>query len=176
MPNSVWRTFLTLETAQQKAASSSEPSKRSKLRETAIDFLQNCLDEGGVEFREASSGELQWNGKNAENLSNLEREEIVWELAELNFRFELLALDLRSSTELGVDRQQMILECFSGSSSTSSSLSLLVADLGTANHGLSSQSWEERVLYLQALKRLMMTWWGCLRLSWPKKLGGHCET
>jgi hypothetical protein len=156
MPNSVWRTLLTLETAQQKVTSSSGPSKGNKLRETAIDFLQNCLSEEGVEFREASSGELQWNGKNAVNLSNLEREEIVWELAELNFRFELLALDSRSSTELDVDRQQMMLECFSGSSS----MSLLVADLGTANHGLSSQLWEERAPYLQALKRLMMSWQG----------------
>jgi hypothetical protein len=156
MPNAVWRTLLTLEFAQQKAASSAKPSKGSKLRETAIDFLQNCLDAESVEFREASSGELQWNGKHVENLSNLEREEIVWELAELNFRFELLALDLRASTILDMDRQTMVSECFSGSSSKS----LLVADLGTANHGLSSQSWEERALYLQALKRLMMTWQG----------------
>ena len=67
-----------------------------------------------------------------------------------------MALDSHASIILDMDRQKMVSECFPGSSSTS----LLVADLGTANHGLSSQSWEERALYLQALKRLMMSWQG----------------
>jgi hypothetical protein len=50
-----------------------------------MDTLQNCLSAEGVEFSEASSGKLLWNGKHVETLSNLEQEEIVWELAELNF-------------------------------------------------------------------------------------------
>ena len=35
---------------------------------------------------------------------------------------------------------------------------LLAADLGAANHSLASQNWEEKALYLQALRKLMVTW------------------
>jgi hypothetical protein len=149
MPNAVWRNFLTQESLQ-KASSS---SKGTKLRELAQDFLQNCLNVDGVHFKEPSCDELQWNGRVVETLTDLEREEIVWELCELNFRFELLALDSRATTIPESKRQTLVSECFPGNS-------LLVADLGSANHGLASHSWEERALYLHAMKRLMMTWRG----------------
>jgi len=153
MPNAVWRNLLTQESVQEKTSSSSQISRGTKLRELAHDFLQNCLNADGVNFKEPNSDELQWNGRVVENLTDLEREEIVWELCELNFRFELLALDSRATTTLESNRQTLVSECFPGTS-------LLIADLGSANHGLASHSWEERALYLHALKRLMMTWRG----------------
>ena len=159
MPNAIWRNFLMQDLMQDKANGSFQESRTAKLRALAADFLCNCLHtEGteGVHFNTPNLDKLQWNGKIVENLSNEEREEIVWELAELNFRFELLALDSRATTSPSENRHQMVSECFPGLSSKS----LLVADLGAANHGLSSQSWEERALYLHALKRLMTTWKG----------------
>ena len=54
-----------------------------------------CLDVAeGIELVD-SNGELKWNGSVVETLNNLKGEEILWELAELNFHFELLALDAR---------------------------------------------------------------------------------
>jgi hypothetical protein len=155
MPNAVWRNLLMQESVQRKASGSSQSSKNTKLRELAQDFLQNCLNVDGVNFKEPSCDELQWNGRVVENLTDLEREEIVWELCELNFRFELLSLDLRATTTADSEpnRQTLVSECFPGPS-------MLVADLGSANHGLASHSWEERALYLHALKRLMMSWRG----------------
>jgi len=158
MPNTVWRNFLMQDLMQNSTGGSLQESRGGKLRKLATDFLQNCLNREGVNFKEPSCDEVQWNGKAVKNLSNEEREEIVWELAELNFRFELLALDSRATTAPGENRHMLVSECFPGSSSKS----LLVADLGAANHGLSSQSWEERALYLQALKRLMVTWRGAV--------------
>jgi hypothetical protein len=40
------------------------------------------------------------------------------------------------------------------------SCSLLVADLGMANHGLADGNWENRATFLHALKRIMMGWSG----------------
>jgi hypothetical protein len=45
-----------------------------------------------------------------------------------------------------------------------------VADLGTANHGLADTDWEKRAVYLQALRRLMMTWPEAPSLIWTEKL------
>jgi hypothetical protein len=89
----------------------------------------------------------------------LEREEILWELAELNFRFELLALDLRATSAPSVSSHQgLIRECFPGIKEGDGAL--LVADLGAASHGLASENWEEKAPYLQALRKVMMTWRG----------------
>jgi hypothetical protein len=180
MPQGLWRDFLTLEHAQNKkrdlqkandwksdekkyspggAGGSSKGTRSSKLWELAADFLQGCLNTSeGVELID-SSGELNWNGKVVKTLKDLEREEILWELAELNFRFELLALDARAaSTPCAFARQEWIRACFPGGEGGDSAL--LVADLGAANHGLASKNWEEKAPYLQALRKIMMTWRG----------------
>lgn len=182
MPQGLWRDFLTLEYVQNSKHLSSNkrngPSHRQKIdknglridgspentrsgkhRELAADFLQNCLDVvEGVELVD-SNGELKWNGHVVETPNNLEREEILWELAELNFRFELLALDARATGRRpGPDRQQLITSCFPGGERGVGSL--LIADLGAANHGLASENWEEKALYLVGLKKIMATWHG----------------
>jgi hypothetical protein len=74
-----------------------------------------------------------------ETLSDNEREEILWELSELNFCFELLALHSRAMTAPDKDPQELISACFPGCNSCS----LLIADLGTANHGLADGNWED---------------------------------
>ncbi|KAF8240609.1 hypothetical protein L208DRAFT_1180050, partial [Tricholoma matsutake] len=82
--------------------------------------------------------------------------EILWELAELSFRFELLALDAQVTTNTSDDRQELIRACFPGGASAL----LLVADLGATNHGLGNVYWEPRSVYLHALKKVMTTWKG----------------
>src|ERR1700733_12816352 len=179
MPQGLWRDFLTLEYVKSikgshptigesssrqlnkkgpVAVGSSVVSTRSrKHRQNAQDFLQNCLNAAeGVELVSAD-GQLEWNGKTLEILNDLECEEILWELADLNFHFELQALDARATTtEDRSDRQRLITACFPFSKNGAATL--LVADLGAANHGLASQNWEEKAPYLQALRKLMATW------------------
>jgi len=164
MPNIVWRKLLAFELDNSKDKRDIGASKRTraaKQRDLVNDFLQDCLEAPGVLFSETEVGQLSWNGKVVENVSNLEREEILWELAELNFRFELLVLDSCASSNVDDDRYKLVGECFPG---CASGISLLVADLGAANHGLASTNWEERSQYLMALKRRMMTWRGDIPL------------
>lgn len=184
MPQGLWRDFLTLEyvtklksvnersnlpnggdslhgSCKNKSKSgnrSSGSTKSEKHRQNARDFLQNCLNAAeGVELV-SSDGQLEWNGKSVESPNDLEREEILWELAELNFRFELCALDSRVTTADPENRQELIAACFPGGKDGTASL--LVADLGVANHGLASENWEEKAPYLQALRKVMATWRG----------------
>jgi hypothetical protein len=94
-----------------------------------------------------------WNNQEVKTVMDAVKEEILWELSELNFRFELFALDSRASTVKG-DRQALVAACFAGCTSGS----LLVTDLATANCGLADVDWEKRSTYLHALKRVMMSW------------------
>ena len=132
-PNSLWHNLLTFELIGEKKAGSSS-MKSSKLWETTKQFLDESLMADGVDFVESKLNDSQmiWNGSLITSLGDHECEEILWELAELSFRFELLALNVQVTTSTSDDRQKLIRACFPGGASAS----LLVADLGTANHGL----------------------------------------
>ena len=166
--NSLWHNLLAFELIGEKKAGSSS-TKSSKLWETMQQFLDESLIADGVDFVELRLNDSQmiWNGNLITSLGNHEHEEILWELAELSFRFELLALDVRVTTSTSDDRQELIRACFPGGASAS----LLVADLGAANHGLGNVHWEPRSVYLHALKKVMTTWKGEVpRIILAKKL------
>jgi len=107
-------------------------------------------------FAESNGGQLIWNGSTINSLGDCECEEILWELVELNLRFELLTLNAQVTTSTSDNHQELIRACFPGGASAS----LLVADLGTANHGLGNAHWEPRAVYLHMLKKVMTTWKG----------------
>ena len=156
MPGSIWRDLLTYEYSQQKLTDNIKVMKSNKLRALAVDFLQNCLQVEDVALIGLEKGRVVWNGKVCKTLTDAEHEEILWELSELNFRYELMALDSRATTSKDADRRELISACFPRCTSRS----LLMADLGTANLGLADGNWENRALFLHALKRLMMKWRG----------------
>jgi hypothetical protein len=119
-----------------------------------MDFLQNCIQTEDVSLAGLEKGETEWNGKVVQTLSDNEHEEILWELSELNFHFELLALHSWAMTAPDKDPQELVSACFPECNSRS----LLVANLGAANHSLADGSWEDWAFYLHMLKRLMMSW------------------
>jgi hypothetical protein len=106
--------------------------KSSKLWEMAWKFMDDSLMTDGVDFVESNGSQLIWNGSIINSLGDHEHEEIFWELAKLSFRFELLALNVQVTISTSDDHQELISACFPGGASAS----LLVADLGAANHGL----------------------------------------
>ena len=156
MPGSIWHDLLTYEYSQQKLADNIKETKSNKLRALAVDFLQNCLQAEDIVFMGLEKSKAVWNGKVCKTLTDAEREEILWELSELHFRFELMALDSRATTSKDADRRELISACFPRCTARS----LLVADLGMANLGFTDGNWENRAIFVHALKRLMMDWQG----------------
>ncbi|KAF8147544.1 hypothetical protein K438DRAFT_1944142 [Mycena galopus ATCC 62051] len=73
--------------------------------------------------------------------------EITWELAEMNFRFELCALDEQAC---GVDRHEDCVACFPGG--------LLAPDLSKSRKGFAAISLSDRLPHLLRLARLMEDW------------------
>jgi hypothetical protein len=125
--------------------------------------LLECCDVEGIEIPGAiSDANVIWNGRVVDNLHPLtssEKEEILWELSELNFRFEFLALDalLRPArdykSQFLAKQQEIVSRCFSGSNG-----SILVVDLAHANSGPADLSWVRRAPHLHAMWGLMKKW------------------
>jgi len=133
-------------------------AKSSSRRELLEDFLRTCLKNEGVDLQDVVPGNETWQGKAFNTLQDQDFEEILWEIGELNFRQELLALDLRIAkvsdpSSDPIHRQASVAGCFPGGQ-------LLIAPLCEANHGLSSYDDEERCRYLLELQRLMRAWPG----------------
>jgi hypothetical protein len=94
MPTSIWHDVLTCEHIENKKESTLRQGEMlsERLWAYTVDFLQNCTQTEDISLVGLEKGETKWNGKVIQTLNNNEREEVLWELSELNFRFELLAL------------------------------------------------------------------------------------
>ena len=115
MPTAIWRDVLTYESSYSKMGEKSHQkshTKSSQLHAHAHDFLQNCIETEGVTLIGLEKGVPKWKGSVIKRLSDAERKEILWELSELNFRFELLALDSRATATTNPDCQALISACF----------------------------------------------------------------
>ena len=81
--------------------------------------------------------------------------QILWRLTELNFQFELLALDKRAgvTNQDEMEQQETIKDCLR-------IWSLVVADTQEASSGLCSDKWHVRLPCLLRLQDLMKDWEG----------------
>ncbi|KAK0475390.1 hypothetical protein IW261DRAFT_1422225 [Armillaria novae-zelandiae] len=92
-----------------------------------------------------------WHGKNYEALPQEECQEILWELAEVNFHCEFKALHRRA---IGPNVQNLpIMRCFPDGDHLPGQL-----DIGAANYGLADPLWLRRAPYIFAMKKAMQTW------------------
>ncbi|KAJ7136744.1 hypothetical protein C8R44DRAFT_868865 [Mycena epipterygia] len=74
--------------------------------------------------------------------------ELLWELAEMNFRYEFLALDVRAS---GLDRPDECRRCFAGEG-------LIGLDFRESQRGLAALGAMNRLPYLLCTARIMRDW------------------
>ncbi|KAJ6497203.1 hypothetical protein C8R47DRAFT_1212738 [Mycena vitilis] len=74
--------------------------------------------------------------------------ELLWELAEINFRYEFLALDARAS---GLQRPDECRRCFAGDA-------LIGIDIRESQRGLAAPDSMDRLPYLLGMARLMRDW------------------
>ncbi len=131
-------------------------SKKSQVCDKVRHLMAGCLDEF---LGEMSMDDLQgfWRGKEFTALTNNEKQEILWELAEMGFCLEAYALDLRT-TPLDIDdegQRKKVAHCFPYASKHP-----VCMDIGSANYGLTHISWLEHAPYLFSLRKFMSRWNG----------------
>ncbi|KAK0493803.1 hypothetical protein EDD18DRAFT_1356282 [Armillaria luteobubalina] len=170
MAHQSWRVILNLDrlmkAARTDGASSSRgmPTKAAKRREQAVDFLQGCAGELRIDT-DFNVGAAVWRGIELEQLTDDHHCEISWELAELNFRFELFALDARAATNGG--NHDLLLHCIPHGLTTA----FAAVDIGSANHRLGHPTWRQRAPYVFPLINTMWSWRACPDLIQQKKTG-----
>ncbi|KAJ7598231.1 hypothetical protein C8J56DRAFT_1157539 [Mycena floridula] len=131
IPPKQWRLLLNLANVKQ-----GSDTRNGKQRALVEDLLRNVLDDLHIN-PQATNRRLEWN-------------EVLWELSELNFRFELSSLDI-AHTKL--DRVHLIAQCL-----PTSGAPLLVPDIHCAHQGLAASTLRDHAPYFLALSRLMSAW------------------
>lgn len=163
--NSLWRTFLTY--GSQPLAPNASQTQAANRRKVVMDILANCSEGTGVDASpKVQPTSFVWRDTQV-SLGTMPSlticREILWELYELNFRFEFLGLDRRAHVSKGNasasdlrGREDLIGKCFARPPGSS----LLVADVEYGNKGLAAESWSDRVPYVLAMRDVMKTWSG----------------
>ena len=147
--NQDWRDLLSLPLSQPGTQSTASPS-RSKLL-TMLSMVEEDL--------RAPMGSTIWRGTHItlSSSSNIRLiQEIVWELNELNFRFELLTLDAELSM-MPTGNASRVKHCFPA---TDVPHNLSSISFSKAHAGLAAVTSRGRAPFLFALRDLMLTWKG----------------
>jgi hypothetical protein len=156
-----WRDFLATDLS---TTSEKKDTKAAKRRQQILDQLTPSSGLfPDVKTRNTTGEPITWQGKKyipgvlpADHIIR----EILWELYQLNFYYELLSLDRRACTDLTtsdnlqlIHRQALISKCFSIDP-------FMTTSLPTRNCGLAGQEVEERLPFVLALVRVMQSWKG----------------
>ncbi|KAL0565908.1 hypothetical protein V5O48_016111 [Marasmius crinis-equi] len=153
LSNKEWRSLLLLGTEGEAPSHPKRVSRANEMRGLLKDFIEKSqlsLNPDNLEKVEPS-----WNGHKVAGStvpSPSIMHEILWELFELNFRQELLALDreLDTSGMNPYDRQQLLNKCWVGSAD-------VVPSTGDSR-GLGNDTIEVRAPFIRALHKVMSTW------------------
>ena len=169
LSGAAWKRLLSLDFETRVSLDGpAKATKASRLQETMRAYLETCLDTVNRHNPElppldicAKELPADWRGKSFDTLTDQDREEILWELTELNFRYELAALDAAATTpddpsKPHPPRQPLVDKCFPDHAAGS----FFDIDISTANRGLASHDREERYRYVRSLVDLMVGWPG----------------
>ena len=165
--NKFWQALLNLPLdhnpmAPPKRDISEKKSRSQQQHDVVYTLLESCLNvDDGVTLNSGPLLDISWQGQTI-SLTYVPpvqvAQEILWEIYELNFRFEFKALDRRAHIPVGeVDgpsRDQLILACFPGRTS------LAVAPITSAREGLGAIDWRDRRCSIIAMRTVMQTWRG----------------
>ncbi|KAF8971706.1 hypothetical protein BDZ97DRAFT_1752973 [Flammula alnicola] len=167
--NQIWCTLLNLpldrrQEILKKDGVDSGKNKNRKAHETVYELLDSCVNrDDEVTLNSTAMREVFWRGEKVQ-LGSVPpvaiAQEILWELCELNFRFELLALDRRANVPTtdtdDTPRGQLVLSCFPGQ------CSLAIVHVGSAREGLGAADWMARRSSVIAMRTVMQMWRGFL--------------
>ncbi|KAK0488237.1 hypothetical protein EDD18DRAFT_1110395 [Armillaria luteobubalina] len=134
-----WRTVLGMGFLRGDPASGTAAEKR---RIEVRKMMDGFMEELPLHPDNAATSAF-WHGKNYEALKQEECQEILWELAEVNFRSH-------SSSNV---QNLPVMRCFPDGNHLPGQL-----DIGVANYGLADPLWLRRAPYIFAMKKAMRTW------------------
>ncbi|KAG7093912.1 hypothetical protein E1B28_007548 [Marasmius oreades] len=148
-----WRQMLTLDEGKEIRADTRTGQQKLETQKLLQEIMGKCV----FEIKNFASALVKWRNHALDGTKMPPKEvarEILWELYELNFRQDLVALDdqLDESGMSRTDRCAVVEACWIGMRDH--------ADLAKANDGFGSLEPQRRMKVLKGLHRLMTTWQG----------------
>lgn len=158
----VWRRALQLEPSTFDSIRQDRSGSRSATeKQESLAFLESTIQAAGYGVAGLLQQPATWRGNVYESpaaLDDVLMKEVIFEVSELNFRHELLALDRRLCTRSdpdSFDRHEQILDCLIPSPLARA---FLVVEHHQSSRGLAHSDIRERVPQLNHLRNLMGTW------------------
>ncbi|TFK72348.1 hypothetical protein BDN72DRAFT_894858 [Pluteus cervinus] len=154
-PNDFWRVLLTY---GGETAGENQGGQRAQARQKAAELLQSCGVPTGML---SNATTVRWRATTISQNQPLDQDtltRIIWEINELNFRFDLYILHRRRKSNNGdevSDPDALLMDCFP----TTGPLNIVDGD--KANAGLGSLSSFVRLRYLVHLAHVFEGWLGC---------------
>jgi hypothetical protein len=159
----IWRKALHVEVTPTTSSSNvTKTTKAAGVEREALSIIEGCLrivgeQRGLYQFLEAKP---LWHGAflRVDNISAMQANEMLWELAEFNFRCELLTLDRRLCALPSPDslkRHEEILDCLVP---YPLARAFFVLETPLINRGLCSPTLQERAPFLINMRSLMSNW------------------
>ncbi|KAK0442270.1 uncharacterized protein EV420DRAFT_1485393 [Desarmillaria tabescens] len=150
----MWQTILQMDWLHPQTGASGTRGEQSR-RDQVIAFLDGCHAELTVDTTLSTEG--CWGHKTSSALGNDDVWEILWELAETNFRLEFSALDQKLFQKTDAQHCKLVGQCF-----PYGQWNLLhCVDLGSMNWGLVHSNWMQHAPYVFSMCRCMQDWRGC---------------
>ncbi|KAF5341449.1 hypothetical protein D9758_014733 [Tetrapyrgos nigripes] len=164
-----WRQLLTIDEEQEIRSDTRTGKQRLEMQTP----LKSMVSRNTVQFDQLSSVPVTWRGETIDGIQvpPTIAKEIIWELYELNFRQDLVALDaqLDESNMSLPERQNLLGRCWIGARE--------YTDCQKAQDGLASTDPTKRSQILGALHKIMTTWRGpkppVLLSGFPVDMSGH---
>ena len=148
--------------APPKCDNSEKTSQSQKQHDVVYTLLKSCfnMDEGVSLNSGALLLDISWQGQTL-SLTSVPPvqivQEILWELYELNFWFEFMALERRAHVPPegsdGPPHEPLVLACFGGTS-------LAVTPIHSVREGLGEIDWRAQQSSIIAMQTVMETWRG----------------
>ncbi|KAH6901087.1 hypothetical protein BKA70DRAFT_1436977 [Coprinopsis sp. MPI-PUGE-AT-0042] len=161
LPNKIWRQALSMdsEAIATSLAATGKLNRSAGERHEAATFLIDCASLGTTPLSDLLQAKPVYRGEElGENAKDdtATMKEIIWEVAELNFRIEFMLLASRHTSTLNDSEvQELILSCLCPPSSPRY---LLLVDARQSSEGLSSRHPSARLPFLQHMQRLFSSW------------------
>ncbi|THU75356.1 hypothetical protein K435DRAFT_846944, partial [Dendrothele bispora CBS 962.96] len=154
--NQQWRHLLAVAAGIKYSAATESGRKHEEMRQLLAGYVDETRSGIQLKLENLSSAPVAWRGKDftgSEELSPTLVQEIVWEISEISFRLELMALDRYLLPHLDWEQRQSVLgDCWLGSP--------FHIDLSGTRSGLAEPNLNRRLSHLQSLFQVMKPWPG----------------
>lgn len=152
-----WRVVLFVSEGKVRGQANNGPTYNAQRRVELRAWLEKLLREDGLEMPSVDADKYSWKGVEYNDGEMPEASvcrEIIWDLNEINFRYELVALAQEAGQRLGLDRmRELAMRCFPPAANGEA---LIVDANADAERGLASSQWQVRHPYVMHLRRMLL--------------------